>query len=461
MRSLKFLKNTVIGMSALVILLPLFSFKNTDSNDLIFKDRDRVAFIGNSITHGGLWHLYIQTYYQTRFPERNIEFYNCGVGGDVTSSVLDRLDYDILPHNPTVAVIKLGMNDAGSSFYAKKHTAEELLIEQNRIVVKYTKEMREIIQGLKDSCNPRIFLIKPTPYDPNCKSANRLVLTGKNETIQKLTMAVEVLAKESDATVVDFYNPLNELNIKQQLVDSAFTAIGKDRVHPGSMGHLMMAYLFLKTQQVPEIISKVEIDITRKIKSKSLNGTIINLKKEENQISFELIENAIPFSINQDAAAALKYMPINELNKEMLLLKGMDTGMYNLKIEAEEVGTFTSEELMTGINLASNLKTPQYKQSQAVSVKLKNAFDKRVKIRDLLYAKIMFINANIDINEGDKFKTFVEAKRKENAYFGRALDIYSQNYNKVDSIETAINNDLIEARELSKPLKRFYVLTKE
>jgi len=35
-----------------------FAFKTRDSKDLIFKDGDRVAFIGNSIMHGGLYHLY-------------------------------------------------------------------------------------------------------------------------------------------------------------------------------------------------------------------------------------------------------------------------------------------------------------------------------------------------------------------------------------------------------------------
>lgn len=455
-----FYKVSRITMILLLIQFSLYAVKTTDSKDLIFKDGDRVAFIGNSITHAGLWHFYIQSYYQTRFPDRNIEFYNCGVAGDITSTILERMDYDILPHKPTVAVIKLGMNDAGSSFYGKTHTAEELLNEQNRIVGKYTNEMREIIRRLKVDCNPRMFLIKPTPYDPNYKQANRAALIGKNETIQKLTMAVEVLAKESNATVVDFYNPLNELNIKQQLVDSTFTAIGKDRVHPGPMGHMVMAYLFLKTQQVPEIISKVEIDVTRKIKSKSLNGTIINLKKEENQISFELIENAIPFSINQDAAAALKYMPINELNNEILVLKGIDKGFYKMNIGTEEVGIFSSEELNNGINLATNSNTPQYKQAQEVSVILKNSFDKRVKLRDLLYAKIMINKANIDINEQEKFKAFVETKRKENSYFGRTLDVFSQNFIKIDSIEIEINKDFIEARELSKPLKHLYVLKK-
>ncbi|MEI6754094.1 MAG: SGNH/GDSL hydrolase family protein [Paludibacter sp.] len=438
----------------------LFAVKHNNAAELILKDGDRVVFIGNSITHGGLYHLYIQSYYQTRFPDRKIEFYNCGIGGDVTTNVLNRIDYDILPHKPTVAVIKLGMNDAGSTFYEQKHTAEELQIEQNRIVAKYTNEMREIIRRLKDNCNPRLFLIKPTPYDPNFKQANRKPLIGKNETIRKLTLAVEELAKESNATVVDFYNPLNDLNIKQQLVDSTFTVIGKDRVHPGSMGHLMMAYLFLKTQQVPEIISKVEIDINHKIKSKCVNATLTDLKMDKNGVSFELVENAIPFPINQDAIVALKYMPVNKLNSELFVLKGIDKGLYRLKIDSSDVGTFTSDELNAGINMAIYPNTPQNRQAQGVLVVLKKAFDKRVRTRDFLAAKILIYKAKIDVTDSTKLKSFAELKRKENTYYGRIMDDFIKNSTKIDSIETELTANLTEAIELSKPVKHLFVLIK-
>jgi len=438
----------------------LYAVKHNDNNELLFKDGDRVVFIGNSITHGGLYHLYIQTYYQTRFPDRKIEFYNCGIGGDVTTNVLNRMDYDILPHKPTVAVIKLGMNDAGSTFYELKHTAEELQIEQNRIVAKYTNEMREIIRRLKGNSNPRLFLIKPTPYDTNNKQANRKPLIGKNETIQKLTLAVEELAKESNATIVDFYNPLNDLNIKQQLVDSTFTTIGKDRVHPGPMGHMMMAYLFLKTQHVPEIVSKAEIDVSPKIKSKCINATVTDFKMNKTDISFEIVENAIHFPINQDAIAALKYMPVNKLNNELFVLKGINKGLYSLKIDSSEVGTFSSDELKTGINLAIYPNTPQNKQAQGVLVVLKKAFDKRVRTRDFLAAKIQIYKAKIDVNDTTKLKSFAEIKRKENTYYGRILDDFIKNSTKVDSIENELNVNLAEARALSKPVKHSFFLIK-
>lgn len=459
MKCAGFFKIVGIAIIAFVMTFPLFAITNK-TDDLVFKDGDRVVFIGNSITHVGLWHLYIQSYYQTRFRDRKIEFNNCGIGGNVASDVLNRMDSDILIHKPTVAVIKLGMNDSGNSFYEKKHSNKELRIEQKRIVEKYTKEMRVIIQQLKTSCNPRIILIKPTPYDPNYKGANKIPLIGKNETIKKLTVAVDDLAKEFGLVVVDLYNPLNNLNLKQQKVDSNFTAIGKDRVHPGSMGHLMMAYLFLKKQKVPELIAVTEIDVRKHPGIKTSNSTVADLIVKEDSVLFQLIENALPFPISNDAISALKYFSVNELNKDWLRIKGLSKGMYNLEIENKEIGQFSSEELNKGVNIASNASLPQMKQAQEVLAILKKAFDKNVNLRDMFAARKQFEKANVNMSDSAAINAFVEKRRKENAYYGKILDFYIKNKCNINLIKNEIQQDLSEAINKSRPIKRNYVLSK-
>ena len=347
------------------------------------------------------------------------------------------------------------MNDAGTSFYEKKYTSEELLSEQNRILDKYKTEMREIIQKLKVSSNPRIFIIKPTPYDQNAK-LSKSAAVGKNQTLQKIGVSVDELAKEVGATVVDFYNPLNELNLNGQKSDSAFTIIGKDRVHPGPVGHLLMAYLFLKTQQVPEIVSKVEINANGKINV--TNAILSNFKKEKHDVSFELKENSLPFPIAKEAESALKYMSVNNLNNELLNLKGFESGTYKLMIDDIEIGTYTSQELITGINLALNSKTPQYKQAQAVLKLLTSAASKRTKLRDMLMAKIMMDKAKIDINDSIQLKTYTLDKKKQNPYYEMVINAYIQNKDKVTDIEAEIENDLTESRKLSFPQKHRFEL---
>lgn len=65
----------------------------------VFKEGERVAFVGNSITCGGHYHSYIWLYYMTHFPNRRIDVFNEGVGGDVAKQMSQRLD-KVFEHNP-------------------------------------------------------------------------------------------------------------------------------------------------------------------------------------------------------------------------------------------------------------------------------------------------------------------------------------------------------------------------
>ena len=48
-----------------------------------FRPNERVAFIGDSITHEGSYHTLIRAFYATRFPERNVYRFNLGISGDI------------------------------------------------------------------------------------------------------------------------------------------------------------------------------------------------------------------------------------------------------------------------------------------------------------------------------------------------------------------------------------------
>src|ERR1017187_4793843 len=80
------------------------------------RDGDRVVFFGDSITDQRLYTTLAETYVVTRFPRTNISLVHSGWGGDrVTGGgggpVDVRIWRDVLPFNPTVVTIMLGMND--------------------------------------------------------------------------------------------------------------------------------------------------------------------------------------------------------------------------------------------------------------------------------------------------------------------------------------------------------------
>ena len=78
-----------------------------------FADGERVAFFGDSITHGGSYHGYLQLYWNTRYPGSGVRILNCGRGGGTAASGLSRFDTDLLGLKPDRVFVMFGMNDLG------------------------------------------------------------------------------------------------------------------------------------------------------------------------------------------------------------------------------------------------------------------------------------------------------------------------------------------------------------
>ena len=64
----------------------------------------------------------------------------------------------------------------------------------------------------------------------------------------------------------------------------------------------------------------------------------------------------------------LELLPIEtDLNHELLSVTGLTHGLYEVRIDSVTVGQHTAEELASGINLAFNKATPQFKQAHKVA----------------------------------------------------------------------------------------------
>ena len=65
-----------------------------------------------------------------------------------------------------------------------------------------------------------------------------------------------------------------------------YTLIGADRVHPKGPGHTMMAWLFLKAQGAPALVSDLKIDAKNVTVIKCENASVSNLQKEKDGADF-------------------------------------------------------------------------------------------------------------------------------------------------------------------------------
>ncbi len=334
-----------------------------------FKNGDVVCWVGDSITHGGSYHSQLELFYATRFPNLDLTYFNCGIGGDRASGIMGRAPYrltnDILSHKPTVATIMLGMNDIQrAAFNDPKITnaAEQKALN----MALYETNMQALIQALQ-SIGTRVILCTPSIYDEKVVLSNetRIVSLGASVALKHCAELMQQWSVKYKTQVIDFQDRMMTLNTLGQEKDPQFTVVGKDRIHPGDVGHLVMAYGFLKDSGMPSLVSRLVVDGSKAVLlSETANCTVEAIKSDKGALTFDCLEKALPFPISEGSKPALDLVPfIQDFDQEMLQVKNLATGKYRLSIDGSEVGQYEATELSTGINLATNTNTPQFVQA--------------------------------------------------------------------------------------------------
>ncbi len=330
-----------------------------------FEDGDRVCFIGDSITHQAHYHTQIVLFYSTRFPQMRLETWNCGFAGDTAAGAVKRYAWDIAPHRPTVATIMLGMNDVSRSLYAEGKSGADVEAQRKQAIARNTANMQRLVELLTRD-GTRVILITPSLFDQTGRQqAPRLA--GVNDALKACATADRELAARYHASLVDFNGPMEAINRKGQERDPNFTIVGADRVHPGPVGHLVMAYLFLKAQRQSPLVAHVAIDAAKRAVVQQDNCRVTSLSVASDAISFTYLAEALPFPVDATNEAALGLVPFTEdLNQELLRISGLSPGPYELAIDGRSILKTTAAALASGINLAVIPETPQYQQAKEV-----------------------------------------------------------------------------------------------
>ena len=340
----------------------------TVSRGEVFKDGETVCFLGDSISAGGRTQTMIADYYLTRFPERTIRFSNAGRSGDSAGGSLGRLQEDVIDKKPTAVSIMFGMNDVGRGYYVVA-PSEAQVKGRKQALDGYQANMEKVVARLRaEAAEPKLLFLTPSPFDHTAVLEKNNNQPGCNDGLGQCAVIVRELAAKNNGTVVDFHGPMTALNVEQQKKDPKWTIMGGDRVHPGAPGHLMMAWLFLKTQGAPAAVSKVAIDAAAGCAAESINAEVTAVEKKDGGVAFTVLEKALPFPIDPAAKPVLELLPIeNDLNQEVLAVTGLSGALYELRIDGAAVGRYTAGELVKGINLAFNEATPQFKQARRVA----------------------------------------------------------------------------------------------
>jgi lysophospholipase L1-like esterase len=372
-----------------------------------FQNNDTICLVGDSITHSGTYHSYIFLYHATRHPLMRLRFVNCGISGDSASGMLGRLNKDVFSNNATVVTLSAGMNDVGRDLYSLIKAPDDAESRKRNAIDAFKQNIERISDALAEK-GVRQILITPTIYDEHVESADES-LRGVNAALGECRDFVLEFGKIQDIPVVDFWDPMNEINRTRQRADASFTLVGKDRVHPGPIGHLVMAYLFLDQTNAAQDVWRISMDAKANVVLEQKNAEVTDLVTTPTGLTFSSKEMALPFPLIEEAKEALNLVPfIERLNQQVLRIDNLPEGNHTLKINGNEVGTYSHSAFGEGVNLAENPATPQNLIAQEIGKlcaehhSLGNTIRmlRRVELKDLV---------RVDLKNREAVKTALDA----------------------------------------------------
>lgn len=401
-----------------------------------FKNGDRIAFVGNSITHGGRYHSYIWLYYMTHFPDRQLEFFNCGVGGDMAGGMGQRLRTDVFSRKPTAIYLTFGMNDSGYQDYLQENASELA----GKSAARSYRDFLHIEQQLIQYSGASKVLVSSSPYDETAK-LETVVYPGKNNTIIEIADFQKKAAAKNKWGFIDLVRPITALNLEGQQNDSSFTLVGKDRIHPDADGYLAMAYFILKAQGLAgKPIANVVINAAEKNIKATGNCIISNLTASDKRVQFDYLAKSLPFPMdtalsnwnNKRATDVLEWIPFTkEFNNEALTIEGLLTGQYLLKMNGDSIGQWSDKALANGINLALQTNTPQYRQAEAIRILNEDRWLLELKLRGYYWIQYMFLREKgLLLNDSYSTIQTVMKEATHNIYVAAHLDAYLKGAHK-------------------------------
>lgn len=214
------------------------------ASELLVKDGDKIAFLGDSITkHGygnktnGFVHLVIEGLKKQGL--KDISVIPAGVSGHKSTQMLARLEQDVIAKKPQWMLLSCGVNDVWHQFF--KNSSDVSLED-------YKKNITEIVDKTQ-AAGIKVMLLTSTMITENSHDPKNIALKPYNAFLLKL-------AKERNLPVADLNARMfRELCAMEQLPGNRLTI---DGVHMNAMGNVMMASGILEAFGVsPDMVAKL------------------------------------------------------------------------------------------------------------------------------------------------------------------------------------------------------------
>jgi lysophospholipase L1-like esterase len=321
----------------------LASSQSAFSQKLILKKGDRIAIVGDSITEQKQYSKFMELYLLACVPELDLTMYQFGWSGERAPGFANRMENDFVGWNATVVTTCFGMNDGSYRPYT------------DAIGKAYENGSRSIQERCKQM-GARMIVGGPGPVDTQSWQANKPeadVFYNKN--LGKLSEIAATLAKENGFIYGNLHPQMMKImaDAKKGLGD-AYPVCGRDGVHPGANGHLVMAYAYLMAMGLDGNIGTITMDLNGKTTATDGHQVV---KSDGETCTIESTRYPFCFTGNKnDPNGTVSILPYCSFNKDLNRYKLVVTNMLESSADVtwgDKTKNFTKAELEAGVNLAA------------------------------------------------------------------------------------------------------------
>lgn len=290
-----------IPLTALLVCLSIvlaMAQKNPFDNNI-----KRIVFLGNSITYDGRYIAAIETYFLERYPDKKYEFINVGLPSETVSGLSEtnhaggrfprpdlheRLARVLAQLKPDLVFANYGMNDG-----IYQPLANDRFTAFKNGLIWLHKELEKA--GVK-----RIIHVTPPVHDDK-----KLRTAGYNKVLDAYADWL-LSMRHKGWEVASLHKPMVRYLNKGINRDSTFK-LANDGVHPGDLGHWLMAKAILKHLNQP-----VKGNLEQTIKSTPADSQVYEWVKKRQSI----MKDAWLTQIGHKRPEMNKGMPLQEANKQ-------------------------------------------------------------------------------------------------------------------------------------------------
>lgn len=317
---------------------------------LLLREGDRLAICGDSITEQKMYSRIIETYLTACVPQWKVTVRQYGWSGEKTDGFLQRMDKDCLTFEPTIATLAYGMNDSRYRPFDVTNGGW------------YEDHLRAIVRRFQER-NVRVIV-----GSPGCAGKIAGWVKSRAGTLDEHNVHLCALrdiaigvAEEEGARFADIFWPMLQAQVfapgqHDATPERPYEVAGKDGIHPGWAGHVVMAWAFLRAMGLDGQIGTIIVDLDKGEAAASEGHSVESFSGG----TLRLVSTRYPFCARGDLddAGSIRsgttLVPFSEdLNRFVLQAKGNLSGAYRVRW-GEVSRQYTAEELSRGVLLAAD-----------------------------------------------------------------------------------------------------------